>query len=191
MEPLIGIFVGGKATRFGGVAKGMLPAPDTGEPIVARLSRLCREAVVADVVLVGSSAAYAALGLPSLEDAPGAAGPLGGLSALLAEATRRGTTALALAGDLPYVTRDMVARVASFAPLSPAVAPRQSGVWQPLFARYEPAQCSPLLQAAVAEGTFRARAVLEKLGDRVIELPLDANEAALLADWDRPEDMTP
>jgi molybdopterin-guanine dinucleotide biosynthesis protein A len=189
MKALVGIFVGGKATRFGGMAKGMLPAPDSGEPIAARLARLCAEAAGADVVLVGRGAAYEALGLPSLEDAPGAAGPLGGLSALLAEATRRGSAAIALAGDLPYVTGTMVARVASFAPYAPAVAPRQAGVWQPLFARYDPVACAPLLEAAIAEHGFRARAVLEKLGDRAVELPLDAGEAALLADWDCPSDM--
>lgn len=186
---LVGIFVGGKATRFGGVAKGMLPTPDSGEPVVARLARLCREAAGADIVLVGRGAAYDALGLPSLDDAPGIAGPLGGLSALLAEASRRNAPAIAMACDLPYVTRDMVARLASFAPAAPAVAPRQSGLWQPLFARYAPRVCSPLLEAALAGGASRARAVLERLGDRVVELPLDAEEASLLADWDRPEDV--
>jgi molybdopterin-guanine dinucleotide biosynthesis protein A len=191
MKPLVGIFVGGKATRFGGVAKGMLPAPDSGEPIVARLARLCRDTVDADVVLVGRGAAYDGLGLSTLDDAPVGVGPLGGLSALLAEATRRKTSAIALAGDLPYVTSSMVARVAAFAPRAPAVAPRQSGVWQPLFARYDPVTCTPLIGAAIAERSFRARAVLEKLGDRAIELPLDATEAALLKDWDRPEDVKP
>ncbi len=189
MWMLVGIFVGGKASRFGGVAKGMLPAPDTREPLVARLARLCREAVDADVVLVGRGSAYDALGLSFLEDAPGVAGPLAGLSALLAEAQQRGATAIALAGDLPYVTSDMVAHLASFAPSAPAVAPRQAGVWQPLFARYDPAVCAPLLEAAIAEGGLRARVVLELLGDRAVELPLDPDAAALLADWDRPEDV--
>ncbi len=189
MRMLAGIFVGGKASRFGGVAKGMLPAPETGEPIVARLARLCREAVDADVVLVGRGPAYDALGLSFLEDAPGVVGPLSGLSALLAEAQRGDRTAIALAGDLPYVTSEMVARLASFAPSAPAVAPRQAGMWQPLFARYDASLCSTLLDAAIAEGALRARAVLEMLGDRAVELPLDASEAALLADWDRPEDV--
>jgi molybdopterin-guanine dinucleotide biosynthesis protein A len=189
VKPLVGIFVGGKATRFGGIAKGMLPSPERGEPIVARLARICADAAGADVVLVGRAAAYDALGLPSLEDAPGAAGPLGGLSALLTEAARRDSIAIALAGDLPYVTTAMVARVASFAPHAPAVAPRQAGLWQPLFARYEPVACVPLVEAAIAERSFRARVLLEKLGSRAVELPLDATEVALLADWDRPEDV--
>src|SRR4051812_34952762 len=38
-QPLCGLFIGGQARRMGGVAKGLLAAPDTGEPLVARLRR--------------------------------------------------------------------------------------------------------------------------------------------------------
>jgi molybdopterin-guanine dinucleotide biosynthesis protein A len=188
---LVGLMVGGRATRFGGVAKGMLPAPDTGEPLALRLARICREALGdADVVLVGSATAYDALALPSLEDCPAGVGPLGGLAALLAEAQTRGSEALAVAADFPYVTASLVARLRNHASLAPAVAPRPGGVWQPLFARYSPGECIPVLRAALDARRFAARAILEGLAARAVELPLDATEAPQLDDWDAPEDMT-
>jgi len=190
MTLLAGIFVGGKATRFAGMAKGLLPAPDGGQPIAARLARLCRDGLGADVVLVGRATSYEGLGLPSLDDLPPGVGPLGGLGALLGEAGRRGCPAIALACDLPYVTTAMVTRLANFALRAAAVAPRPSGIWQPLFARYDPTACLPVLRAAVAERRFQARAILEKLGDDAVPLPLDAVEEPLLFDWDCPEDVT-
>jgi molybdopterin-guanine dinucleotide biosynthesis protein A len=192
MKPLlIGLFVGGNATRFGGIAKGLLPAPDTGEALAARLARLCRTVVDgADVTLVGKATSYAALGLPTLADDPPGIGPVGGLAALLEEAERRERDALAIACDLPYVTSEMVGRIVTHAPEAAAVAPRPSGRWQPLFARYEPGACLPLLRAAVAEGRFAARAVLESLGDQAVVLPLGDGEVPLLDDWDSPDDVS-
>ncbi len=192
MTPLlVGLLVGGKATRFGGIAKGMLSAPDTGEALATRLARLCREAhPLAEVVLVGRADAYLSLGFDSLEDDPAAAGPLGGLSTLLHEAERRGSLALAIAADLPYVTTDMVARIGLYSASAAAVAPRPSGTWQPLFARYEPGRCFPALTAAIASGRFAARAILEGLGDDAVVLPLTPAEEALLRDWDCPADVT-
>ena len=90
--PLVGIFVGGKGRRMGGVAKGLLTAPGGTATLVARLARVVREAFgEVDLVLVGSADAYAAQGLPSLADDPPGVGPIGGLSALLAEGRRRGS----------------------------------------------------------------------------------------------------
>ena len=188
---LVGLMVGGRATRFGGVAKGMLAAPDTGEPLALRLARICREALGdAEVVLVGSTPAYGALALPFLDDSPPGVGPLGGLSALLAEAQRRRSDAIAVAADLPYVTAPLVTKLHSYESDAAAIAPRPGGVWQPLFARYSPGECIPVLRAALDARRFAARAVLEGLGPRATELPLDAAEAAQLDDWDEPGDMT-
>jgi molybdopterin-guanine dinucleotide biosynthesis protein A len=191
MKPLlVGLLVGGRASRFGGVAKGLLPAPDTGEALAARLARLCREALPdCDVVLVGNAGRYAELRLTALADQPAGVGPLGGLAALFAEAERRHRAALAVAADLPHVTRELVARLSAWAPGASAVAPRPDGRWQPLFARYEPARCLPLALAALADGRLAARSVLESLGGDAAPLPLGDEEAPLLDDWDSPEDM--
>jgi molybdopterin-guanine dinucleotide biosynthesis protein A len=187
---LIGLLVGGKATRLGGLAKGLLPAPDTGEPLVARLVRLCRDgAAGADIVLVGEAGPYGVLGLPALADDPPGIGPLGALAALLADASARGTDALAVACDLPYMTRSLVTSIRLHAPDAPAVAPRPGGTWQPLFARYAAGECLPIARALVREGRLAARGILEALGERAVALPLEEAETAMLDDWDAPEDL--
>ena len=187
---VIGLLAGGKATRLSGVAKGMLPAPDTGEPLAARLHRVCHEAVPeAEIVLLGASTAYDALGLPSLPDDPAGIGPLGALAALLAEAFARDADALAVAADLPFMTTSLVAKIRTHAPGAPAVAPRLQGVWQPLFARYAPAECLPIARALIGERRHAVRGVLEAFGERAVALPLDETETRALDDWDTPEDL--
>lgn len=192
--PVVGIFVGGRSERMGGRAKGLLPTPERGEPVVARLIRVAREALGGDVelTLVGRAADYASLGAPAIADAATDVGPLGGLVALLAHAHALGARdALALAGDLPFVTPALVRRLAEHSPGAAVVAPRSvmrnDGVWQPLFARYA---CAPALAAAracLAEGRRSLQQVIGALD--AVELPIDAEEAHLLADWDRPEDV--
>ncbi len=100
--------MGGKARRFGGLAKGWLETPE-GPSIVERTIALARSTVPgAALVLVGDASAYEKLGVEAIADAPAGTGPLGGLSALLAEAERRGArTALALAGDMPFLSSDL------------------------------------------------------------------------------------
>src|SRR3954471_21517880 len=101
----IGLFVGGAGKRMGGVAKGLLLAPDGRETLVARLVRLCGAvAPHASLYLVGEASAYAELGLQVVADEPPGIGPLGGLSGLLLRAQRDGSrAALALACDLPFL----------------------------------------------------------------------------------------
>lgn len=185
MTPLIGIFVGGRATRMGGVPKGLLIAPD-GAPLAARLAQIA--AARGRVMLVGAAEAYRELGLPALADAPGVPGPLGGLLALLQHAGE--APAIALACDLPFVTQALFDRLLATAPEAAAVAPRDGDRWQPLFARYD----APRALAAglrVAERGQRAlHRVIDELGDAVQELALDDAERAMLRDWDRPEDIT-
>jgi len=185
-KPLVGIFVGGEGRRMGGVAKGMLHAPGSDETLVTRLERVAREALgEVDVVLVGRAEAYASVGLPSLADEPPGIGPLGGLVALLSEARRRQAPfALALACDLPFVSPDLVARLASFAPDATALAPRQAGRWMPLCARYG-AGAERVARELAGEGQRSLQPVLERSGTR--ELPLESDEE--LADWDEPGDL--
>jgi molybdenum cofactor guanylyltransferase len=183
MRALVGIFVGGAGSRMGGIAKGLLRAPDRSERLVDRLARIAAEAISdCEIVLVGRHAAYAGLDLPALGDAPGRTGPSAGLLALLEEAERRERTAIALACDLPAVTRELVERLASHAPGASALAPRSAGIWQPLFARYDPAACLSAARAAAAPWR-----VLEAVG--ATELPLSDAERALLHDWDTPDDL--
>jgi molybdopterin-guanine dinucleotide biosynthesis protein A len=189
--PLVGIFVGGSATRFGGVAKGLLRATPDGPTIVEHLLAASAEAMPgADVRLVGAHPAYGSLGMPTLVD-PAAIGPMGGLLALLAAAAAEHVPAVALACDMPFVTVELLRRLSSYAPSAAATAPRRDGRWHPLFARYLPGPALPAARACVREGRLGLYCVFQRLGPDAVELPLSEAEAAALRDWDEPGDVGP
>lgn len=185
---LLGLFVGGLARRMGGHPKGLLPAPDTGEPLVVRLDRIGR-AVGLEPVLVGDAAPYRSA-LPALRviaDDPPGIGPLGGLGGLLAAAGDGRT--LALACDLPYVSEALVARLVADASAAPVLAPRASAlsVWEPLCARYDAKVVRPALDRLLAKGGRSFQQLLATL--TVAELALGPDERTQLRDWDTPEDV--
>ena len=185
---LCGVFVGGRARRMGGIAKGLLPAPDTGEPLVVRLARLARE-LGHEPVLVGDAALYreALPGLRMLVDTPRDIGPLGGLGALLEAAGDE--PALALSCDLPFVSGALLARLASTPSRAAVLAPRaDSGTWEPLCARYDAPAVRPTLGRAVAEGERSFQRLFMRL--EVEALALEEHELRQLVDWDTPEDVT-
>jgi molybdopterin-guanine dinucleotide biosynthesis protein A len=185
MQPLVaGIFVGGAATRMGGMPKGLLRTP-SGETIVARL-RAIFDALAIPVVLVGANKeAYAGEGLPILADAHPGIGPLGGLVALLEHA--RGGVAIGVACDMPFVGERLVRKLAA-APPAPALAPRsEDGLWQPLFARWDSKIVLPIARSHVASGTTSLQRLLDAAGAR--PLALDPDEAHDLRDWDAPSDV--
>lgn len=188
---LVGIFVGGRGSRMGGVAKGMLKAPDSEATLVERLrAELVHALPDAELVLVGAAEAYADVGLSALSDEPSGVGPLGGLIGLLAYAKQRGAThALALACDLPRVGGALLRRLASEAPHKSALVITQGEVKNPLLARYAVAHALPAARATLSVGKRSLQAVLERLGDGVAIMPLTAAEAATVDDWDTPEDV--
>ena len=193
-----GIFIGGVSSRMnggpGGPPKGMLAAPD-GRSIVAR----CRDLLVevgAVPLLIGRRDGYASVGLEVVPDAheDAGAGPLAGLCALLARAGDD-AHALAIACDMPFVTRALLERLA-FAPPAVAVAPRDDeGRWQPFFARYDVARARPVVEsrlaAIVGQSADAPPRSLQSLLDALGAVPLDADAAdsEALADWDTPEDL--
>jgi molybdopterin-guanine dinucleotide biosynthesis protein A len=188
---IVGIFVGGRGTRMGGVAKGLLKAPASESTLVERLRLELRSAAPgAEVVLVGDAEAYAALGVPALADEPPGIGPLGGLLGLLSYAERRAAPhALALACDLPELDRALLSRLCGESPAASVLLTAQDGVRNPLVARYAIAAALPAARAALQAGSRSLQAVLDRLGEGVQTLQLSADEAAKLGDWDTPEDM--
>jgi molybdopterin-guanine dinucleotide biosynthesis protein A len=184
----VGIFVGGRGLRLGGVAKGNLALP-SGEKLAERLVALCEKSLPdAPVVLVGAAEAYAALGLPALADAPAGVGPLGGLRALLLHAEALGCAhALALSCDLPYLGASLLSRLAEEAPEAACLAPREGELWQTLVARYCVGSL-PELDATLAAGDRALQRFVARLGARAVELRVDAGERAQLRDWDTPAD---
>lgn len=182
---IVGIFVGGRSSRMGFAPKGLMRAPDTGEALVVRTARLCTELSL-QPVLVGPAEPYAAVlpELARLPDDPAGVGPLGGLSAVLKAAA--GGAALAIACDMPHITIPLLVKLRDAH--GALVAARGAlGFWEPFFARYESGRVLPVLDS-VLDGGMRS---FQQLFAHITpdELALSAEEKALLADWDSPEDL--
>jgi molybdenum cofactor guanylyltransferase len=188
---LVGIFVGGRGSRLGGVAKGLLAAPSSERTLLERLLGELNAALPrGPIVLVGEAEAYASYGLPSVSDSPTGVGPIGGLGGLLRHAHELGAErALALACDLPKIRGGLLSRLAEEAPDAAALVAHQEGVRNPLIARYCVARTLPALNGVVASGKRSLQAVLDALGSEVHLLPQSPVEAASLVDWDTPEDL--
>lgn len=185
---LAGIFVGGRSSRMGGGAKGLLVAP-SGEPIVMRTKRMFDELGI-ECVLVGAHPAYAFVGLEIVADDPCATGPLAGILALLERAA--GRPVIVVACDMPYLDARLVRRLAEAKLRAPVIAPRRRAteknrdVWEPLFARYD----ASILTAArrfASEGGRTLQRLLDDVGARPFEMTED--EAATMTDWDVPADV--
>jgi molybdopterin-guanine dinucleotide biosynthesis protein A len=185
---IVGIFVGGRARRMGGRPKGLLPAPDTGEPLVVRSARLAR-ALGFTPVLVGTADAYRAAlpELTCLADAPAGVGPLGGLSALLGFAGAE--PVIALACDMPLISESLLSRLAAHPSTAQVLAARgPDGLWEPLCARYASPELAAGLARALSAGVRSFQALFSRL--HCEELALSDAERAALVDWDTPEDVT-
>ena len=186
---VVGLFVGGRGSRFGGIAKGNLRHP-SGVRLIERLAGVCRAALPeASIVLVGERAEYADLGRTTLSDEPSGIGPLGGLRALVSFALKKGhDAAIAVACDMPFVTAELVTRLAYEDPTATALAPRQDERWQPLAARYA-VSTLPVLDAAIAAGEHSLQKIFARLGDGAHTLAIEEDESLALTDWDSPEDL--
>jgi molybdopterin-guanine dinucleotide biosynthesis protein A len=186
---VVGLFVGGHGSRFGGMAKGNLRHP-SGVRLIEHLVGVARSALPdAPVVLVGERTEYADLGLQSLVDSPASIGPLGGLRALVAWAAGSGNHgAVALACDMPFVTDELLRRLAEESPDALALGPRVSGRWEPLFARYS-TRALPAIDAAIEAREHSLQALFSRLGEGARSLPILDAELGALRDWDSPEDL--
>lgn len=192
-RPAIGIFVGGQGLRMGGVAKANLHYQ--GRTILERTLDSCTAAwsslfgVPPSLYLVGESSAYVASGVLRIDDEPSGVGPMGGLRAFL-RALPPHTTGLVIAGDLPFLSPLLIARLACEAPSAAVLAPRElDGRWQPLFARYLPEAVLPEIDAALASGETSLQRLFARLRERAQALELSTTERELLRDWDRPCDV--
>ena len=160
------ILAGGLARRMGGADKASL---DVGGTRIIHRQLAALLPVADDVRIVANNRErYADLGVPIIGDAIPDAGPLGGIySALLDAAHDR---VLILACDLPFVTRDLLARLADESrehPEADAVVPRSSRGIQPLCAIYA-TRCLDAARARIDRGALRASGLLEDI--RVREL---------------------
>jgi molybdopterin-guanine dinucleotide biosynthesis protein A len=168
---------------MGGAPKGLLRGVD-GVTLLERWKTLLDD-LGAETVLVGVAGAYAQAGLPAIADEPPGIGPLGGLVGLLRRAGAR--PALALACDMPFVSRSLVVRLLAASPEAIIVAPRRNQLWEPLCARYDAARVLPLAAARAASPFHSLQRLLDDAA--AAELPLAADELEQLRDWDTPEDV--
>jgi molybdopterin-guanine dinucleotide biosynthesis protein A len=165
-EPVGAILAGGLGRRMGGAKATVLLA---GQPLIcyplAALQRSLR-----DVVILAKTDTE----LPSLPgvtvwvepDAP--RHPLIGIMHALSLAA--GRPALVCAADLPFVTSDLVNRLAcAQARGAPAVLAASEGRMQPLLGRYDPAALELLRAAGPGDGVRLLDAV-RALGPRLIEV---------------------
>ncbi|MFL5577359.1 MAG: molybdenum cofactor guanylyltransferase [Gemmatimonadaceae bacterium] len=162
------ILAGGLATRYGGVAKGLVRVG--GARIVDRVAAAL--AAAADDLLLIANGAEADAWLPGVRRAadvlPGQ-GSLGGLHAALVHA---GGAALVVAWDMPFVPASLLSalRALGAAPGVDAAVPESGsrrGV-EPLCAYYSPA-CLPPIERRLAAGDRRVHALFEDV--RVARLP--------------------
>lgn len=186
---LAGIFVGGKGERLGGVPKGLLRLA-SGETLVDRWRAIFDELGIPHV-LVGAHPAYENLGLETIADhhAEGGSsqlGPLGGLVALLELAKSRGSLALAVACDMPFVPASLVRRLVD-APHAAIVAPRRANRWETFFARHDASVVLPVARAHAASQKRALQALFDAAGAQA--LALEPSEERALDDWDRQEDV--
>jgi molybdopterin-guanine dinucleotide biosynthesis protein A len=121
----------------------------------------------------------------AVADEPPGVGPLGGLLSLLRRADP--APAFALACDMPFVSRSLLARLLGASGRAPIVAPRRGDRWEPLCARYDPARVLPLARKLLASEDHSLQRLLDTAG--AAALPLSDEERAELCDWDEPQDV--
>ncbi|HEU4614472.1 MAG TPA: molybdenum cofactor guanylyltransferase [Kofleriaceae bacterium] len=172
------ILAGGKATRFGGIAKHELVVD--GETIFARQVRVLAPRVAE--VLVSSTRDIA--GYRTVRDATPGAGPLAGIAAGLAAC--RTPWLLVLAGDMPYITDDLVDRLIGARGAIDAVGIRVGGLPEPLVCVLHGRVLS-ILERRIASGDYKASRLLTDAGLRVRWID-DADPAAL-RNVNSPEDL--
>jgi molybdopterin-guanine dinucleotide biosynthesis protein A len=191
LNPLFGILIGGRGSRMGGIAKGLLPliggAAETGTVLSRQLQVIEVAAPTAEVLLIGEHSAYSNVDLPGVLDSPPGVGPMGGLRALLVVAAERGRPAIAMACDMPAITAALLQRLLTESRSAPALAPKLDNRWQPLFARYDASRCLPVVDELLAQGQRALHRVLDRAGAATLELSLE--EASQLRDWDDPSDI--
>lgn len=158
------LIAGGRATRLGGAAKGLLRLDGT--PIAGRSLRLFKELFAASLVVTNDPRPYAVLGAPLVADVLPGKGAPGGVHAALTAATTEWVFTAAC--DMPFLSRTSVAHLVERRGGAAAVVPRWGGRLEPLFALWSRA-CLPLLDAALRRGDPSLQELAEVVGARVVE----------------------
>ncbi|MDE2904739.1 MAG: molybdenum cofactor guanylyltransferase [Acidobacteriota bacterium] len=152
------ILAGGRARRFGGRPKLLLPLGD--RRIVDRLLAALRPVVDQVFIVANNRATYGGLGVPVHPDVLDGAGPLGGVHAALRGS--RSPRTLVVAGDMPFLSTAFLDRLWRADRAAEVTIPRTDDGYQPLCACYR-ATCASLIERRVAAGKLRTSAAVEAL----------------------------
>src|SRR5947209_4498950 len=158
------ILAGGASSRMGR-DKARLQLGD--KTFVAHIAEELH-AITPRVSVVSARPDSADMKLPVVPDIFLACGALGGLHAALASC--RAVWAIVISCDLPFVTGDLLARLATFiAPELDAIAPVQrDGRVQPLCAIYRTDVCLARAEQLLAAGERRPRVLLQQVRTRFV-----------------------
>jgi molybdopterin-guanine dinucleotide biosynthesis protein A len=162
------VIAGGRATRMGGAAK---PALAVGGRSIAESQLEVLRAVFARVLVVANepdTGPWRDLGAEVVPDRVHGVGPLGGVhAALIATETEPGGV-VCVAGDMPFLSEDVLRLLRDGHPEADAVVPRVGGRAEPLLARYGP-RCLAAIEAQLAAADRALHALLGRVGVAWIE----------------------
>ena len=149
------ILAGGRARRFGGRPKALLPVG--GLRIIDRLLAAL-EPVAGEVLLIArDEQPYRSLGLPIHHDLLPGRGPLGGIYTALAASTAPRT--LVVAADMPFLNASFLDRLLDAGRDVDVAIPRTADGYQPLCASYA-AGCAAVIRRRLDEGRLAVHGVL-------------------------------
>jgi molybdopterin-guanine dinucleotide biosynthesis protein A len=141
------LVAGGRATRLGGIPKGLLRIE--GEPIAARVIRLFAALFDASLMVTNDPAPYRGLGVPIVPDLFLGKGAPGGVHAGLSSA--QSGWIFAAACDMPFLSPGPIQLLASRRAGVAAVLPRTGGRLHPLHGLFSRA-CLPTLERLLTQG---------------------------------------
>jgi molybdopterin-guanine dinucleotide biosynthesis protein A len=181
------IIAGGKATRLGGVAKGMLR--DThGLTIIQRLLEQIAAAGISEVVISANDRRpYAELKLPIIADRHLDIGPLGGIEAVLSCLAPQCDCVLLLPCDLPNIAAEDILRlVSSYEIVGPGrIAFARTAMSDHPLCAIAPVTVLPAVQAAIADGEYGVIRLWRSLNAR----PVDFDDNSRMMNLNTPEDV--
>jgi len=180
------ILAGGRASRFGGRAKGLLEVGGT--TILERLLGEIHGAGIDEIIVASNDrGAYDSCGVPVVPDARRGIGPLGGVETALAFYANARDGVLFLPCDLPAITsREIRALTSAFVSASARIVVAQTGgfFWQPLCSVVH-SDLKAAVTAAIDEGERKPRYLWWKLG----AMPVGFEDSEPFFNINTPEDL--
>ena len=173
MSALVAVLAGGRARRMGG-HKAL--AELDGAPLIARPLAAAADAGLEAVVVAKASTPLPALGVPVWREPDEPVHPLLGIVTAL---ERHGGPVLAVACDMPFLTGELLARLAA----GPEAGVRVADRIEPFPMRYEPAQLPALRTALDREASLRS--TLDALGPET----MDGVDERVVASVNTPDEL--